>query len=132
MPFRGRGSGSQLSRRVFAGSAGGRRHPPRVTSWRSKDSACERVILVVAHRLAWEDRAVTCSLVYLMTRRLLAFIVLLCRGDAAKVTGLLALRHENAVLRRDLPGCGSSGEGVEGVAQAWYPIAGHATSRPKP
>jgi len=64
---------------------------------------------------------VTFSLVYLMTRRLLAFIVLLRRGDAAKVTGLLAPRHENAVLRRNLPGCGSSGEGVEGVAQAWYP-----------
>jgi len=48
------------------------------------------------------------SLVYLMPRRLLALIALLCRGDAAKEAELLALRHENEVLRRKLAGGGSS------------------------
>ena len=38
--------------------------------------------------------------VYLLVRRVLSLAVLLLRGDLAKEAGLLALRHESAVLRR--------------------------------
>ena len=38
--------------------------------------------------------------VYLLVRRVLSLAVLLLRGDLAKEAELLALRHENAVLRR--------------------------------
>jgi putative transposase len=38
--------------------------------------------------------------VYLLVRRVLSLAVLLWRGDLAKEAGLLALRHESAVLRR--------------------------------
>lgn len=38
--------------------------------------------------------------VYVLVRRLLSLAVLVFRGDGAKDAGLLALRHENAVLRR--------------------------------
>jgi hypothetical protein len=38
--------------------------------------------------------------VYLLVRRVLSLAVLLVRGDLAKEAELLALRHENAVLRR--------------------------------
>ena len=40
------------------------------------------------------------KIVYLLTCRVLGLAVLLCRGDRAKDAELLALRHENAVLRR--------------------------------
>jgi putative transposase len=42
------------------------------------------------------------SLVYQVARKLLAFPALLLRRDAAKDAELLVLRHENAVLRRQL------------------------------
>ncbi len=42
------------------------------------------------------------SLVYQVARKLLAFTALLLRRDAAKDAELLVLRHENAVLRRQL------------------------------
>lgn len=46
------------------------------------------------------------SLLYKATRKLLSPPSLLLRGDEAKDAGLLVLRHENAVLRRQLPaGC---------------------------
>jgi hypothetical protein len=38
--------------------------------------------------------------VYLLVRRVLSLAVLLLRGDLAKEAGLLALRHESAVLCR--------------------------------
>jgi putative transposase len=40
------------------------------------------------------------KIMYLLTCRVLGLAVLVCRGDLAKDAELLALRHENAVLRR--------------------------------
>ena len=40
------------------------------------------------------------KIVYLLVRRLLSLAVLVFRGDRAKNAELLALRHDNAVLRR--------------------------------
>ena len=40
------------------------------------------------------------KIVYLLVRRILGLAVLVLRKDLAKDTELLALRHENAVLRR--------------------------------
>ena len=42
------------------------------------------------------------KIVYLLTRRVLGLAVLVSRGDLAKDAELLALRHENAVLRRNI------------------------------
>ena len=40
------------------------------------------------------------KIVYRLTCRILGLVVLLFRGDGATEAELLALRHENAVLRR--------------------------------
>ena len=40
------------------------------------------------------------KILYVLVRRLLSLAVLVFRGDRAKDAELLALRHENAVLRR--------------------------------
>jgi putative transposase len=40
------------------------------------------------------------TIVYLLVRRVLSLAVLLLRRDLDKEAELLALRHENAVLRR--------------------------------
>ena len=42
------------------------------------------------------------KIVYVLVRRLLSLAVLVFRGDRAKDSELLALRHENAVLRRQV------------------------------
>jgi len=41
------------------------------------------------------------SLVYMIVRQILALLLLLLRRDVSKEAELLALRHENAVLRRN-------------------------------
>ena len=42
------------------------------------------------------------KIVYVLVRRLLSLAVLVFRGDRAKDAELLALRHENAVLCRNV------------------------------
>ena len=44
------------------------------------------------------------SLLYKVTRRLLSVPAVLLRRDSTKNAELLVLRHENAVLRRQVPG----------------------------
>jgi hypothetical protein len=48
------------------------------------------------------------KIVYLLMRWLFGLIVLVFRGDEARDAELLALRHENAVLRHHEAGCGTS------------------------
>jgi putative transposase len=42
------------------------------------------------------------SVVYLVVRRLLDCLMVLARGEVSKDAELLVLRHENAVLRRQI------------------------------
>ncbi len=42
------------------------------------------------------------SVVYLLVRRLLDCLMVLARGEVSKDAELLVLRHENAVLRRQI------------------------------
>ena len=54
----------------------------------------------------WAQRCLACGvllkIVYLLTRRVLGLAILVFRGDRAKDAELLVLRHENAVLRRNV------------------------------
>jgi len=43
------------------------------------------------------------SLVYMVIRWLLGLVVVICRSEVSKDVELLVLRHENAVLRRQVP-----------------------------
>jgi hypothetical protein len=52
--------------------------------------------------VCWNPAQVMVSLVYQVARKLLAVLALLLRRDASKDAELLVLRHENAVLRRQL------------------------------
>jgi len=64
------------------------------------------------HRHWWQDDGssaeimtrVFVSLLYKVTRKMLSLSSALLGGDAAKDAELLVLRHENAVLRRQLAG----------------------------
>jgi putative transposase len=47
------------------------------------------------------------SVAYLMVRRLLSCLMVLARREASKDAELLVLRHENAVLRRQISLWGS-------------------------
>ena len=42
------------------------------------------------------------SVVYLLARRLLGFLMVLARREVSKDAELLVLRHKNAVLRRQI------------------------------
>lgn len=44
------------------------------------------------------------SLLYMVVRWLIGLVVVLSRGDLSKEVELLVLRHENAVLRRQVAG----------------------------
>lgn len=56
----------------------------------------------------WDHVRVIVCLLYKVARRLLSVSSVLLRGEAAKGAELLVLRHENAVLRRQLAGPGSA------------------------
>jgi putative transposase len=57
---------------------------------------------VRADRFAGQDAGVAVSLVYLALRRALELVALLARGDVSKDIEILVLRHEVAVLRRQV------------------------------
>jgi putative transposase len=42
------------------------------------------------------------SSLYVLVRRLLELVVLICRGDRAKELEILVLRHELSILRRQV------------------------------
>jgi putative transposase len=42
------------------------------------------------------------SVVYLLVRRVLGCLMVVARGEVSKDAGLLVLRHQNAVLRRQI------------------------------
>ena len=50
----------------------------------------------------WDHRWVIISVVYLLVRCLLGCLTVLSRAQASKDAELLVLRHENAVLRRQV------------------------------
>jgi hypothetical protein len=78
----------------------------------------------------WDHRWVIISVVYLLVRCLLGCLTVLSRAQASKDAELLVLRHENAVLRRQVAGsvtgratgCGSR------RCRGWFPAAGGARS----
>ena len=52
--------------------------------------------------VAWDYRRVIFSIVYLLTRRLLGCLIVMARREVSKDAELLVLRHQNAVLRRQV------------------------------
>jgi putative transposase len=50
----------------------------------------------------WDHHLVVISVVYLLVRCLLGCVTVLSRGHASKNAEVLALRHEKAVLRRQV------------------------------
>jgi hypothetical protein len=52
--------------------------------------------------LGWDHRGVIISVVYLLLRPLLGCLTVLARDEVTKDVELLVLRHENAVLRRQI------------------------------
>jgi transposase len=52
--------------------------------------------------LGWDHRGVIISVVYLLLRCLLGCLTVLARDEVTKDVELLVLRHENAVLRRQI------------------------------
>lgn len=61
------------------------------------DLGCWVVLIVVC-----DDQVVVLSIIYVVLRRLLSVIAVLARGDESRIAELLVLRHENAVLRRQV------------------------------
>src|SRR4051812_32561718 len=61
---------------------------------------CE--VLLRSGRWGWESRGVVLTLIYMITRFVLAAVTMLVRREMSKDVELLVLRHENAVLRRQV------------------------------
>jgi hypothetical protein len=59
-------------------------------------------VLLRSGRWGWEPRRVLLTLVYTITRLVLAVVTIFVRREVSKDVELLVLRHENAVLRRQV------------------------------
>jgi hypothetical protein len=59
-------------------------------------------VLLRGGRRGWESRRVLLTLVYTITRLVLAVMTIFVRREVSKDVELLVLRHENAVLRRQV------------------------------
>ncbi|HEV7935582.1 MAG TPA: integrase core domain-containing protein [Actinomadura sp.] len=59
-------------------------------------------VLLRSGRWGWNSRGVLLTLVYMITRFVLAVVTMLVRREVSKDVELLDLRHENAVLRRQV------------------------------
>ena len=66
------------------------------------------------------------STVYAGTRRLLSLPALLLRSDVSKEAELLVLRHQNAVLRRQVPRVR-----YEPADRLWFAALSHLIPRPQ-
>src|SRR5271156_1491361 len=92
-------------RRRHAARAGPRRWPPGPPpgSWRLRETLWGSITESGLGGLAgWDHRGVVISIVYLLVRCLLGCLTVLSRGQVSKDAELLVLRHENAVLRRQI------------------------------
>ncbi len=66
------------------------------------------------------------KIVYMLTCLTLSLILLLFRGDRAILAGVLVLRHQNAVLRRQV-----GRVRYEPTDQAWFAALVQIVSRPR-
>jgi putative transposase len=67
------------------------------------------------------------KIVYALACRILGLVVVMFRGDRAIAAEVLVLRHENAVLRRQV------GRVLyEPADRAWFAPPGNCAARPRP
>lgn len=79
-------------------------HTHHLNVYRSESHRCRCVPMSWSVGSSWDAVVVIVSLLYRVTRKLLAVPGILLRRDTTKEAELFVLRHENTVLRRQLAG----------------------------